>query len=292
MSTVPSAQIPGVYHRRIGDIVVTAISDGYLDGAYEFMRNIEPHEAERYLKEAYRPAPPRISVNTFVIHSAGRIALVDTGSQHSMGPTLGHMPKHLAAAGIDATADRHDHAHPHASGSFERPDRRERQGDLSACRAGGGRARRRALARRCRDGARDRAAEAALLPVGARADRAVPGPPPRADGRGVSRRHRGAALRPHAGSHRLHDRHRRASSFSSGATSCTCPTCRRAARASTWSRTSIRRPRSRRASAPSTWWRPTGCSWPACTCTFPGFLNLNRRAGGGYELIPEIWQQG
>jgi glyoxylase-like metal-dependent hydrolase (beta-lactamase superfamily II) len=25
---------------------------------------------------------------------------------------------------------------------------------------------------------------------------------------------------------------------------------------------------------------------------FPGFLNLNRRAGGGYELIPEIWQQG
>jgi hypothetical protein len=24
---------------------------------------------------------------------------------------------------------------------------------------------------------------------------------------------------------------------------------------------------------------------------FPGFLNLNRRAGGGYELIPEIWQQ-
>ena len=28
---VPSAQIPGVYHRRIGDIVVTAISDGYLD---------------------------------------------------------------------------------------------------------------------------------------------------------------------------------------------------------------------------------------------------------------------
>jgi hypothetical protein len=24
---------------------------------------------------------------------------------------------------------------------------------------------------------------------------------------------------------------------------------------------------------------------------FPGFLNLNRRPGGGYELIPEIWNQ-
>jgi len=100
-STAPVAQIPGVYHRRFGDIVVTAISDGYLDGAYEFMRAIEPAEAERILKGAYRPAPPRISVNTFVIHSAGRMALVDTGSQNSMGPTLGKMPLHFAAAGID-----------------------------------------------------------------------------------------------------------------------------------------------------------------------------------------------
>ena len=99
--TTPTAQIPGVYHRRFGDIVVTAISDGYLDGVYEFMRDITPQDAESILKESYRPAPPRISVNTFVIHSAGRMALVDTGSQNSMGPTLGHMPKHLAAAGID-----------------------------------------------------------------------------------------------------------------------------------------------------------------------------------------------
>jgi glyoxylase-like metal-dependent hydrolase (beta-lactamase superfamily II) len=101
MSNVPTAQIPGVYHRRFGDIIVTAISDGYLDAVYEFIRGIEPAEAETILKVAHRPAPPRVSINTFVIHSAGRKALVDTGSQNSMGPTLGHMPKHLAAAGID-----------------------------------------------------------------------------------------------------------------------------------------------------------------------------------------------
>ena len=100
MST-PAAQVAGVYHRRFGDIVVTAISDGYLDASYEFARDIAPAEAEQILKQAYRPAPPRVSINTFVIHSAGRKALVDTGSQNSMGPTLGHMPKHLAAAGID-----------------------------------------------------------------------------------------------------------------------------------------------------------------------------------------------
>ena len=62
--------------------MVTAISDGYLDGAYEFMRDITPQDAERILKEAYRPAPPRISINCFVIHSgrarrAGRYRLAE-----------------------------------------------------------------------------------------------------------------------------------------------------------------------------------------------------------------------
>jgi glyoxylase-like metal-dependent hydrolase (beta-lactamase superfamily II) len=100
-TAAPTAQIPGVYRRRIGDIGVTAISDGYLDASYEFLRNIEPQEAERLLKDSHRPTPPRISVNVFVIHSGGRAALVDTGSADSMGPTLGHMPKHLAAAGVE-----------------------------------------------------------------------------------------------------------------------------------------------------------------------------------------------
>jgi glyoxylase-like metal-dependent hydrolase (beta-lactamase superfamily II) len=121
----PGTQIPGVYRRRIGDIVVTAISDGYLDGAYDFMRNIAPQEAEGILKDAYRPAPPRISVNCFVIHSGGRTALVETGSGTSMGPTLGHMPKHLADAGIDtASIDTIilTHMHPDHSNGLTDPD--------------------------------------------------------------------------------------------------------------------------------------------------------------------------
>lgn len=125
MANVPSAQIPGVYRRRIGDIVVTAISDGYLDASYEFMRNIEPRDAERLLKDAYRPAPPRVSVNSFVIHSGGRVALVDTGSAASMGPTLGHMPKHLADAGIDiASIDTIllTHMHPDHSNGLTDPN--------------------------------------------------------------------------------------------------------------------------------------------------------------------------
>src|SRR4051794_31658237 len=101
MAEVPSAQIPSLYRRRVGDIVVTAISDSYLDASYDFMRNITPQDAKQILTEAYRPAPPRVSINCFVLHSGGRVALVETGSGDKMGPTLGKMPQNLAAAGVD-----------------------------------------------------------------------------------------------------------------------------------------------------------------------------------------------
>ena len=52
----PAAQIPGVYHRRVGDITVTAISDGFLDGNLDVMKNIDPDEARRILAENFRPA--------------------------------------------------------------------------------------------------------------------------------------------------------------------------------------------------------------------------------------------
>ena len=100
MTPPPAQQIPGVYHRRIGDIVVTAISDGYLEGTLEVMRNVDLEQAHQVLRDAFRPAR-RTSVNTFVIHSKGRRAIVDTGSGDYLQPTAGFVQRNLAAAGID-----------------------------------------------------------------------------------------------------------------------------------------------------------------------------------------------
>jgi glyoxylase-like metal-dependent hydrolase (beta-lactamase superfamily II) len=93
-------QIPGVYHRKIGDIVVTAISDGYLDGSLDVMRNVDLEKAQKILRDAFRPAR-RTSVNTFLIHSKGRMAIVDTGSGNYLQPTAGFVQRNLVAAGID-----------------------------------------------------------------------------------------------------------------------------------------------------------------------------------------------
>ena len=56
MVEVPQQQIPGVYHRRVGDIVVTALSDGFLDGSLDVLRNIAQDEARQILTDAFRPA--------------------------------------------------------------------------------------------------------------------------------------------------------------------------------------------------------------------------------------------
>src|ERR1700761_8064472 len=100
MPPVPTAQVPGVYHRRIGDIVVTALSDGYLDGTVEVMQNIAPENATQLLTNAFRPGR-RTSVNCYLIYSAGRLALIETGSGDYLMPTAGKLQQNLKAAGVD-----------------------------------------------------------------------------------------------------------------------------------------------------------------------------------------------
>jgi glyoxylase-like metal-dependent hydrolase (beta-lactamase superfamily II) len=100
MAEVPQRQIPGVYHHRVGDIVVTAISDGFLDGTLDVLRNISVDEARKILTDAFRPAR-RTAVNAFLVYSAGRLALIETGSGNYLLPTAGKVLANLAAAGID-----------------------------------------------------------------------------------------------------------------------------------------------------------------------------------------------
>jgi glyoxylase-like metal-dependent hydrolase (beta-lactamase superfamily II) len=119
MKEAVQVQIPGVYHRRIGDITVTALSDGTLERTTEMMRNVTADEAQGLLADAFRPGI-LVSVNAFLIGSAGRLALLETGSGNYLGPTAGHLLTNLAAAGIgceEITTILLTHMHPdHSAG--------------------------------------------------------------------------------------------------------------------------------------------------------------------------------
>ena len=95
----PKQQIAPVYHRKIGDIVVTALSDGTLTRPLEMMHNVPKSLGQAYFDDAFRPGPV-ISVNAFLIYSGNRMALVETGSGAYLGDTTGFLLQSLKAAGV------------------------------------------------------------------------------------------------------------------------------------------------------------------------------------------------
>jgi glyoxylase-like metal-dependent hydrolase (beta-lactamase superfamily II) len=91
---------PGAAHtRKIGDIAVTALSDGVLAAPLDVVLGMDKGEAERLA--GTKPGEPEpIAVNAFLLELGGTWALVDTGAGNTMGPTLGKLPDSLRALGV------------------------------------------------------------------------------------------------------------------------------------------------------------------------------------------------
>jgi hypothetical protein len=102
---LPGSQTEGVYHRRIGDAVVTSLSDGHMQGSLQIVQDLDEARSHAALAAEFRPDPPVLSVNAFVVRRGGRIALIDAGGG-DIAPTCGRLAAALVQAGIDpATVD-------------------------------------------------------------------------------------------------------------------------------------------------------------------------------------------
>ena len=87
------------HSKKIGDIGVTALSDGVLATPLDVVLGIEQAEAERLAgKRAGEPVD--IAVNAFLLELNGTCALVDAGSGNTLGPTLGKLTDSLRAVGV------------------------------------------------------------------------------------------------------------------------------------------------------------------------------------------------
>ena len=92
-------QVPALYRVRVGDILVTAVSDGYIKGGEGILRNVDADAAKEVLQASHR-YPPVVDVNAFVVEHAGRTMLIDTGSGAYMGRSAGRLAANLQAANI------------------------------------------------------------------------------------------------------------------------------------------------------------------------------------------------
>jgi glyoxylase-like metal-dependent hydrolase (beta-lactamase superfamily II) len=107
------------HSKKIGDIEVTALSDGVLAASLDVVLGMDRAEVRRLAGTADGDGV-HIAVNAFLLKLQGRWALIDVGAGNSMGPTLGKLPEHLRAFGVapeEIAAVFLTHIHPdHSNG--------------------------------------------------------------------------------------------------------------------------------------------------------------------------------
>jgi glyoxylase-like metal-dependent hydrolase (beta-lactamase superfamily II) len=98
----PLPALPAACRFVLGDLRITALSDGYLNLGLELFPASDPAAAEARLAKAFLPKAIPTSVNAYLVSKGDQHVLIDTGTSSALGPTLGHLPKALAAAGVNA----------------------------------------------------------------------------------------------------------------------------------------------------------------------------------------------
>ncbi len=93
-------QAPAINRKKIGDMSVTMLSDGYLDVSFELLNGIDAAQAEALLEQSGTPPLPRMNINAYVVETADRTILIDSGAGGING-WGGRLQVALAAAGID-----------------------------------------------------------------------------------------------------------------------------------------------------------------------------------------------
>jgi glyoxylase-like metal-dependent hydrolase (beta-lactamase superfamily II) len=98
-------QVPGLYRLRIGAIEVTALLDGHTAFQDQALPDLFPQydaaTAARLRQQSFVPAGAiPLAVNAYLINTGERLILIDAGAANALGPTLGQIPRNLAAAGL------------------------------------------------------------------------------------------------------------------------------------------------------------------------------------------------
>ena len=93
-------QAPGYYRIMVGDIEVTALSDGTVGlPVTKLLSNTTADAAEKALARSYLKDPVETSVNVYLVNTGAKLVMIDAGAAGLFGPTLGKLMSNLRAAG-------------------------------------------------------------------------------------------------------------------------------------------------------------------------------------------------
>ncbi len=91
--------VPALITKKLGEFEVIAISDGLLPASNASAVGIDQAAAAR-LSGVPEGGVVQIPVNAFLLKFRGKLALVDTGSSDTQGPTLGFLIQRLSEIGV------------------------------------------------------------------------------------------------------------------------------------------------------------------------------------------------
>lgn len=99
-------QVPGVYPFKLGDFMITALSDGSApQDLHKLLTNTNQAEIDHLLQRSFLANPVEASINAFLIDTGNKQVLVDTGAGDLFGPKLGgKLQASLKAAGYAPSA--------------------------------------------------------------------------------------------------------------------------------------------------------------------------------------------
>lgn len=96
---------PAFLRRKIGEIEVIALLDGYVTFPTSLLAGFDPAVAEPAARAAHKPFDPAnmvLGINAYLIRTPDRVIAVDSGAPKLMGPTENAWARSLAAAGVAA----------------------------------------------------------------------------------------------------------------------------------------------------------------------------------------------
>jgi len=116
---MPSLILPS---QQIGDLTITAVSDGYLHASFDFLASIDPADASRMQENAGITDHTSIHINCYLVRSGGRTILIDAGAG-GFKQWGGQLKTNLLLVGIQPSeidAILLTHAHPdHVGGLMD-----------------------------------------------------------------------------------------------------------------------------------------------------------------------------
>ena len=93
------AQAPGFHRVMVGDIEVTAISDGTIQLPVLQLLRGDPAKLAEALKRGFLREQVETSVNGYLVNTGSKLVLIDSGAGPLFGPTVGRLVQNLKASG-------------------------------------------------------------------------------------------------------------------------------------------------------------------------------------------------